>query len=323
MVQQFLVIRLKVKGPSYGVSNAPIQAQNGTYGDMYLAYGSPPNYGSGKLGLHATYALAIGTTQTEVDIGTSAGTAIEITNRNTDLKGDVTIAGNASGSSTSTGSFGAGFINNKLGIGTSSPEANLHLGTSRTFKLGTGNTNTTSLMDIVANSGTYAFQVWDDNSLSTPRFVVERTGKVGVGMDPAYGLLQVAGQIVVQNLASYQNRNFVIDINSGQASNLTMMNSDKKSFELAISGSIYTSGSIEVLEDILPTADNNSNLGSPSKRFANIHSADLQLSNEDTKGNDVDGTTGNWTLQEGEEDIFLINNKTGKKYSIMLKEVKQ
>ena len=101
------------------------------------------------------------------------------------------------------------------------------------------------------------------------------------------------------------------------------MNSDKKSFELAISGSIYTSGSIEVLEDILPTADNNSNLGSPSKRFANIHSADLQLSNENTKGNDVDGTTGNWTLQEGEDDIFLINNKTGKKYSIMLKEVKQ
>ena len=93
-----------------------------------------------------------------------------------------------------------------------------------------------------------------------------------------------------------------------------------------LSGSSTSTGSfgnIQVAQDILPTTDNNTNLGSPSKRFANIHSADLQLSNEDTKGNDVDGTTGNWTLQEGEEDIFLINNKTGKKYSIMLKEVKQ
>ena len=55
--------------------------------------------------------------------------------------------GNVSGSVSSTGSFGAGFIDNKLGIGTSSPETNLHLGTSKTFKLGTGNTNTTSLED--------------------------------------------------------------------------------------------------------------------------------------------------------------------------------
>ena len=48
---------------------------------------SPPAYGSGKLGLHATYPMAIGTTGTEVDIGTSAGSAIEITNRNVDLYG--------------------------------------------------------------------------------------------------------------------------------------------------------------------------------------------------------------------------------------------
>ena len=97
---------LAVKGPSYGVSNAPIQGRNNTYGDMYLAYGSPPAYGSGKLGLHATYGLAIGTTQTEVDIGTSAGSAIEITNRDTLFQGNITGSGNISGSSTSTGSFG-------------------------------------------------------------------------------------------------------------------------------------------------------------------------------------------------------------------------
>ena len=59
-------------------------------------------------------------------------------------------------------------------------------------------------------------------------------------------------------------------------------------------------------------------------RWANIYTNDLQLSNEskkDTGGNDVDGTWGDWTLQEGENDIFMINNRTGKKFKINMTEV--
>ena len=56
--------------------------------------------------------------------------------------------------------------------------------------------------------------------------------------------------------------------------------------------------------------------------MANIHSADLQLNNENTAGNEVDGTTGNWTIQEGNDDLFIINRKTGKKYKFLLEEVK-
>ena len=48
---------------------------------------------------------------------------------------------------------------------------------------------------------------------------------------------------------------------------------------------------------------------------------DLQLSNENTGGNEVDGTEGIWTLQEGESDVYMINRKTGKKYKMMLQEV--
>ena len=39
------------------------------------------------------------------------------------------------------------------------------------------------------------------------------------------------------------------------------------------------------------------------------------------KINDVDGTWGDWTLQEGEDSVFMINNRTGKKYAITMKEV--
>jgi len=37
--------------------------------------------------------------------------------------------------------------------------------------------------------------------------------------------------------------------------------------------------------------------------------------------NDVDGTWGHWTMQEGESDMFLLNQRTGKKYKINLTEV--
>jgi hypothetical protein len=69
-----------------------------------------------------------------------------------------------------------------------------------------------------------------------------------------------------------------------------------------------------------PETDSALDLGSATKRFANIYSADLQLSNEGA-ANDVDGTWGQYTIQEGEEDLFLINRRSGKKYKFMLQEV--
>ena len=71
---------------------------------------------------------------------------------------------------------------------------------------------------------------------------------------------------------------------------------------------------------IVPDADDTYNLGSATKRWANIYSADLQLSNEGS-ANEVDGTWGQYTIQEGEEDLFLINRRNGKKYKFNLTEV--
>jgi hypothetical protein len=74
--------------------------------------------------------------------------------------------------------------------------------------------------------------------------------------------------------------------------------------------------------DILPITDATQDLGSTSKRWNNIYTGDLHLSNESTKsGNSIDGTKGNWTLQEGQSDLFLINNNTGKKYKFKIEEI--
>jgi len=72
--------------------------------------------------------------------------------------------------------------------------------------------------------------------------------------------------------------------------------------------------------DVLPGTDNTQDFGSSAKRWANVYTGDLHLSNEG-RGNDVDGTSGAWTMQEGSDDLFLINNKTGKKYKFNLTEV--
>ena len=71
---------------------------------------------------------------------------------------------------------------------------------------------------------------------------------------------------------------------------------------------------------ILPGTDNTYDLGSSTMRWRNVHSMDLQLNNQGSS-NDVDGTWGDWTIQEGESDLFLKNNRSGKKYKFNLTEV--
>jgi hypothetical protein len=71
--------------------------------------------------------------------------------------------------------------------------------------------------------------------------------------------------------------------------------------------------------DVAPNSDNAINLGTSSLRWANIFTADLHLSNRDSS-NDIDGTWGDWTIQEGETKLYLINRRNGKKYSFVLSE---
>ena len=105
----------------------------------------------------------------------------------------------------------------------------------------------------------------------------------------------------------YFNNSSNIGILNDAGSWIIQCNSSKSTL---FHGHVYPSGTLD--------------LGSTSQRWNNIYVNDLQLSNESKKdegGNDVDGTWGNWTLQEGEENIFMINNRSGKKYKIALQEV--
>jgi hypothetical protein len=75
-------------------------------------------------------------------------------------------------------------------------------------------------------------------------------------------------------------------------------------------------------EHVLPSADDTYDLGSANYQWRNIYTGDLHLSNKSkAEGNVVDGTTGDWTIQEGSEDLFILNNKSGKRYKFKLEEV--
>ena len=80
-------------------------------------------------------------------------------------------------------------------------------------------------------------------------------------------------------------------------------------------------GSLSTTGNIIPSADGTVDLGSDTKRFANLYTADIQLSNEQKGPNDIDGTTGQWTIQEGANDLFLINRRTGDKFKFAIEKI--
>jgi len=77
---------------------------------------------------------------------------------------------------------------------------------------------------------------------------------------------------------------------------------------------------IDVNGHFTPETNNTYDLGTSSLRWRVVYTNDLELSNKGSQNN-VDGTWGDWTLQEGENDIFMINNRSGKKFKINLTEV--
>ena len=84
----------------------------------------------------------------------------------------------------------------------------------------------------------------------------------------------------------------------------------------------FDGSTLTVTGDVVPGADDTYDLGASGNVWQNIYTGDLHLSNEaKEEGNSVDGTKGNWTIQEGAEHLYILNNKSGKKYKFKLEEI--
>jgi len=71
---------------------------------------------------------------------------------------------------------------------------------------------------------------------------------------------------------------------------------------------------------VKPDGNNSRSLGTSSLRWSDVFTNDLHLSNKGGQ-NDFDNTWGDYTIQEGENDLFLKNNRNGKKYKFNLTEI--
>jgi hypothetical protein len=107
-----------------------------------------------------------------------------------------------------------------------------------------------------------------------------------------------------------------------QSQTIRLMTSSTQDFDNATERMrIESTGQTVFTGNVVPDANGSRSLGTSSVRWGDIYTSDLHLSNEAKGPNEIDGTTGNWTVQEGEEHLYIVNNKSGKKYKFALEEI--
>jgi hypothetical protein len=204
------------------------------------------------------------------------------------------------------------------------------------FTVGTASSTTYSGVAFEVNAGSPTF----------PQLHVKQNGKVGIGWDAptaALSILDSDNTTTDRGLGGLRvhrpndaNQYGYFDYNPGGGGVLIGSNYTGYGASSTRTGEIYfyqhnTANQAAPIRlaalfnsygHFEPGADASYDLGSNTKRWRNVYTTDLHLSNESKEGgNDVDGTTGNWTVQEGAENLYLINNKTGKKYKFALEEI--
>ena len=217
----------------------------------------------------------------------------------------------------------------------------IHLATSG-GNVGIGTTSAGAKLDVYQGSAATGLQVYVndvgtanimtlkgyDNSLGVQtRMVVQANGNVGINTtDFSAGYtFNVAKRARFNGMmlgnsdgSSAADNRILLDWSSGVEALIIAQQNVPLKLGVAGVAKVY----VDSAGHWMPVSDNTQNLGSTGARWANMYTGDLHLSNEtQAQGNSVDGTKGNWTIQEGQEDLYIINNKTGKKYAFALREI--
>ena len=206
-----------------------------------------------------------------------------------------------------------------IGIGTENPSNTLHVQGVARFN------NSSNNLIISTDSGDPFVFVEQNAPLllgtnSTEKVRITSSGNVGIDNTNPTSTLTIGSSI---------GGGYALTANSTSQYGMVLQTSDASAGNAAAFWVRTTPDSGATINTLLrcennglfrPGSDATQDLGSASFRWANIYSADLQLSNEGSQ-NDVDGTWGTYTIQEGEDDLFLLNRRNGKKYKFVLQEV--
>ena len=92
-----------------------------------------------------------------------------------------------------------------------------------------------------------------------------------------------------------------------------------------VTGDITLQGT-SVTQAFRPQADSTYDIGTTSVRyragyFDDVYCGDLNMSNEHRGGNSIDGSWGSYQIEEGENDLFITNKRSGKKFRFVMEQV--
>jgi hypothetical protein len=243
---------------------------------------------------------------------------------------------------------------NKVGIGTASPARNLTVsssgqtdlsivaGTGASAQLQFGDSGDDNIGQIEYNNSDNDMAFYTN---ATEYMTLKSDGKLGIGTTSPNGRLEVR-----EGASDFDPESHIIisndDIADGDLMGILFKqrneNDGKAWFgtermgDYGVSDFVFLTDSvgddnavaatdekmrITYTGNVVPGTTSTQDLGSNSLRWANLYTGDLHLSNEGSEGNEVDGTSGDWTIQEGDEHLYIKNNKSGKKYRFALEEI--
>ena len=182
----------------------------------------------------------------------------------------------------------------------------------------------TSVSSVAVSSG-FRFQVSNGGGSSSRTNVVDFKRDraifntfVGIGTsDPARGL-HISGTsagaelTITETAMAVGSKNFNI-VGSSANGTWSLRTLTDNSLAQSVNFVSFTAGTgtATFSGNVLPDGNGTRDLGSSAARWSTIYTSDLSLNNG----------IGDWTIVEGEDDLFLYNNKKGKVYKFALTEV--
>jgi hypothetical protein len=138
--------------------------------------------------------------------------------------------------------------------------------------------------------------------------VIKCDGKVGIGRNDPTSLLEISGTgDTTFTIRTTNSSNPRLKFSGGAGVFNRASSSDTMFFgETADSGNYNFRGG-----NVHPGANGTQDLGTASLRWNTVYTSDLSLSNG----------IGDYTIVEGENDLFLYNNKQCKVYKFMLQQI--
>lgn len=155
-------------------------------------------------------------------------------------------------------------------------------------------------------TGQHLPMTWWVNNTEAMSLGVNNVLLVGKNRTDQYG-----PSLVLNESGHATSRRATVDFGTGWALGQDGSGNGTKDFFLYSKALALAPIVVTTAGHVTPGATNTFDLGSTTARWRNIYTQDLHLSNG----------IGDYTMIEGEEDLFLVNNKNGKHYKFALIQV--